>query len=135
MGYVHLEPEELGLLVAALSVLTIEPAKTLSAKLQKKIDLSLNQRKIAIDEAYLAAAREHHHEDLTCEIDDKALVSKGEDPGAYVMAWVWVDNAQAGICEDCGNPGANDGEGWDGLCGSCADKVEASMTPPEEGYT
>ncbi len=26
------------------------------------------------------------------EVDDNALVSEGEDPGAYVMAWVWVSN-------------------------------------------
>ncbi len=24
------------------------------------------------------------------EIDDGALISEGDDPGAYVMAWVWV---------------------------------------------
>lgn len=32
-----------------------------------------------------------------CEIDDWAVVSKGDDGGAYVMAWVWVTDEQAGI--------------------------------------
>jgi superfamily II RNA helicase len=27
-----------------------------------------------------------------CEVDDNALVSKGDDDGAYVQAWVWVAN-------------------------------------------
>jgi hypothetical protein len=31
------------------------------------------------------------------EIDDNAIVSKGEDAGAYVMGWVWVDDDVAGI--------------------------------------
>lgn len=44
-----------------------------------------------------------------------------EDDGCYVMAWVWVDNEN--ICPECGKAN-NDGEGYDGLCGSCADKTE-----------
>lgn len=28
------------------------------------------------------------------EIDDGAVVSMGDDPGAYVMAWVWVPNEE-----------------------------------------
>lgn len=31
------------------------------------------------------------------EVDDGAIVSRGDDPGAYVMAWLWVDNEKAGI--------------------------------------
>ena len=33
------------------------------------------------------------------EIDDSAVVSKGDDPGAYVMAWLWVSDEDAGIDE------------------------------------
>lgn len=33
--------------------------------------------------------------DLEC--DDGALVSRGDDPGAYVMCWKWIENEQAGI--------------------------------------
>lgn len=42
--------------------------------------------------------------DGECEIDDHAVVS-GSEEGAYVMAWVWVSNADAGIefakCANC----------------------------------
>ena len=27
---------------------------------------------------------------LDCEIDDTAIVSEGEENGAYVQAWLWV---------------------------------------------
>ena len=46
-----------------------------------------------IAEAYRDHASEHLTDDGAVEIDDNALVSIGNDPGAYVMAWVWVDNA------------------------------------------
>lgn len=31
------------------------------------------------------------HKDGECEVDDGAAVSEGNDNGAYVQAWVWVD--------------------------------------------
>jgi hypothetical protein len=37
-----------------------------------------------------------------CEIDDDAMVSRSDDPGAYVQAWVWVPNS------DILQPDAND---------------------------
>ncbi len=40
---------------------------------------------------YRAAARAHHR-DGQLEIDAGAVVSKGDDPGAYVMAWLWIDD-------------------------------------------
>lgn len=39
-------------------------------------------------------------DDGVCEIDSQgpvAIVSKGEDAGAYVLAWVWVGDEDAGI--------------------------------------
>lgn len=38
----------------------------------------------------VAKAKEQYVRDGECEIDDDAVVSPGDDPGAYVMAWVWV---------------------------------------------
>jgi hypothetical protein len=32
--------------------------------------------------------------DGVLEIDDGAIVSMGDDPGAYVMAWLWVSNGE-----------------------------------------
>lgn len=39
-----------------------------------------------------------------CEIDTQGImgstiVSEGSDPGAYVLAWVWVDNETAGVVD------------------------------------
>ena len=42
---------------------------------------------------YRAAARRHHR-DGELEIDPGAVVSKGDDPGAYVMAWLWIDDSE-----------------------------------------
>ena len=65
-----------------------------------------------IAEAYRDYASEHLTEDGAVEIDDNALVSLGDDPGAYIMAWVWVDNAdlpeEFRIAEEDGG-GATDG--------------------------
>lgn len=35
------------------------------------------------------------------EIDENAIVSRGSDPGAYVMAWIWISDRDAEI-EDYG---------------------------------
>ena len=103
------------------------------------------------DEKYRAAARDEYEHEGDCEIDDGAPVSKGGDPGAYVQAWVWVSNSEAGIvsdgeaedavddteedddkCRQCGDRYAHDGDGWDGLCPSCADKAEAAEAAGED---
>jgi hypothetical protein len=40
------------------------------------------------DQEIIASAREQYGSD-DCEIDDNAVVSRGDD-GAFVQAWVWV---------------------------------------------
>lgn len=42
------------------------------------------------DEEYVTAARAQYQKDGEIEVDDGAKVSRGDDPGAYVQAWVWV---------------------------------------------
>ena len=74
--------------------------------------------------AYRKAAKALHEDEGEVEIDDGAMVSEGDDDGAYVAAWVWVNKLDAGICTKCGAVNADNGEGWDGLCGNCADKEE-----------
>lgn len=54
------------------------------------------------DNAYRRAAFNDHGDD-ECEIDDDAVVSVG-DGGAFVMAWLWITDDEAGI----------DGEGNEG---------------------
>ena len=50
---------------------------------------------------YRAAAKRRWGDEGFVEIDDNAKVSRADDPdaepGAYVQAWVWVDDAEAGI--------------------------------------
>ena len=46
-----------------------------------------------LDEAYRAAATQRWHREGEIEIDSNAVVSKGDDPGAYVAAWVWVPDS------------------------------------------
>jgi hypothetical protein len=41
---------------------------------------------------YLVYAQENMRRDGATEIDDEAVVSHSDDGGAYVMAWVWVDD-------------------------------------------
>lgn len=50
--------------------------------------------------AYVSAAVTYYHEEGALEFDDTAIVSEGEDPGAYVMCWRWVTNEQAGVDEE-----------------------------------
>ena len=82
--------------------------------------------------AYREAAIDQYGNEGEVEIDDDAIVSLGDDDGAYVEAWVWVNKEEAGICRECGEPNANNGEGFDGLCGNCANKTEGP--DPEDLY-
>jgi hypothetical protein len=43
---------------------------------------------------YRAAAE---RQDGELEVDPDAVVSMGDDPGAYVMSWQWVTDEDAGI--------------------------------------
>ena len=44
------------------------------------------------DERLIELARAVWAKDGEIEIDDNAVVSRGDDPGAYVAAWVWVSD-------------------------------------------
>jgi hypothetical protein len=44
------------------------------------------------DAQYREAAHRLHHADGEVEIDENAKLSRGDDPGCYVEAWVWVPN-------------------------------------------
>ena len=75
-GYTQkkLEPEEIDSLVDRLKTCRSEQVQPIA-------------------EAYRDYASANLTDDGAVEIDADALVSIGDDPGAYVMAWVWVDNA------------------------------------------
>jgi len=42
-------------------------------------------------------------------------------PGAMILSD--YPDPDLSKCRECGEPN-DDGEGWDGLCGNCADKAE-----------
>ena len=42
------------------------------------------------DKWFRARAKELYYRDGEIEIDSNAIISRGDDPGAYVAAWVWV---------------------------------------------
>lgn len=48
------------------------------------------------DRRYITTAQEKSREG-ELEVDDCAVVRKGGDEGAYVMAWFWVCDSDAGI--------------------------------------
>ena len=50
-------------------------------------------KKRPTNKEYREAARRRYGRDGQCEIDENAKVSRGDDPGAYVQAWVWVYNS------------------------------------------
>jgi hypothetical protein len=85
-----------------------------------------------LDEAFREAATNEYADEGRIEIDSDAVVSHGDDDGAYVAVWVWVDRSDVPLCA-CGARN-DDGEGFNGMCGSCADKAEEaeeSGTTPE----
>lgn len=74
------------------------------------------------DDKEIARARDQYafgSDDV--KIDDGALTSQADD-GTWVQAWVWLPDDQ-NACRECGEPNDN-GEGFDGLCGNCADRAE-----------
>lgn len=53
-------------------------------------------------EAIITLAFEEHHQDGEVEIDltdDEKDISEGDDNGAYVRAWVWVDFSDTKWCK------------------------------------
>lgn len=47
--------------------------------------------RVARLEAIIEMASKKYEREGTLEIDDNTVVSEGDDNGAYVQAWVWVD--------------------------------------------
>ncbi|ARJ65971.1 hypothetical protein WV31_10060 [Magnetospirillum sp. ME-1] len=82
------------------------------------------------DSPYIAYAQSNLAKGGELEIDDTTVVSHGGDAGAYVHAWVWVSDDDAGIehCSECGVILPEAGDGEDGLCAECADKRENETT-------
>lgn len=95
--------------------------------------LSANVAEPQFADKFRAVAKEKHHDEGSIEIDDAAIVSRGDDDGCYVQAWIWVSDDDASIgnaCDHCYEVYPSAGDGYDGLCPSCAD--EAELTRAED---
>jgi hypothetical protein len=66
---------------------SMRKAAALAEKSIKKVDAPRSKRQIKL----FLLAKDQWHKDGECEFDDDAVVSTSKE-GAYVQAWVWVDN-------------------------------------------
>lgn len=68
--------------------------------------LSLFGPETSDEREYVREARLLYAREGSVEIDDQTVVSMGDDMGAYVMAWVWVDDISiwAGEVDSDGEP-------------------------------
>ena len=76
-----------------------------------------------IKAAYRAQAQTQRTDEL--EINDDARVTLTED-GAWVAARIWVYRFDIDLCrtETCKTLVTDGGDGWDGYCEKCADRIE-----------
>lgn len=134
--WINLQPDQLLLIQETLAVsLLMDGDTSKELALMTFIDDWKKNARSDLHKRYFQAAVEAYHRDgeteVTEEGDDTVMVSPSDDGGAYVMAWVWVSDDEADICPECGDfPGSDTygtvGDGFDGLCPSCADKAEES---------
>lgn len=125
--WIHFDESELALVKDALRYAIQNNragAMTLLDHIEEKVSI------FDADDPYRAAAQEKATDEL--EIDDDAIVSEGGDPGAWVHAWIWITDGEAGVdrdeetCDECNAPLDEAGDGYDGKCADCADKAEAN---------
>lgn len=57
------------------------------------------------DDVLRQLAKDTYHDEGSVEVDDNAPLSHGDDGGAYVQAWVWVDAADL---DEAHQPGAGE---------------------------
>ncbi len=70
----------------------------IAAIIEERIQQDTQDAKV--DARYREAARAVYQVDGELEFDPTAVVSKGEDAGAYVMGWQWVADEEIGIESD-----------------------------------
>lgn len=88
--WVQLNEKEMRTVLAALRV-------TNNAELAKSIEKSVEDPENA--QLYRSAIDDKLGRDGEIEFDDDAVVSKGDDAGAYVQGWLWISDEDAGIEE------------------------------------
>jgi hypothetical protein len=82
-------------LTGIISILRNVGATTIADNLQSVMDKDLETSEL--DGLYFGAAKSIYESEGDLEFDDDAVVSKGEDEGAYVMCWKWITDGEAGV--------------------------------------
>lgn len=85
--WINLDDKEVEVVLHALS------SEKKTKPVAERIKEMVADRKNATYEKYRSAVEASDNLD----VDGDAVVSKGDDPGAYVMCWTWVSDTQAGI--------------------------------------
>lgn len=91
--------DEMGLILELISRQPILPLTQQKAilNLQRRVTEHVAQLTDPRCEAYRHAADERWAREGEIEVDESAVVSEGDDNGAYVQAWVWVYTHEAGL--------------------------------------
>lgn len=84
MAWIQLTTDELKILCEG--VIFTPGTEALQAKILAKMYPSDPE----LDKEFLETARNNHGSKGGLEFDDEAVVSYGDDNGAYVMGWQWV---------------------------------------------
>jgi hypothetical protein len=79
------------------------------------------------DDQIRQAARIISEEEGILEIDDDATISRGEDPGCYVQAWIWVNYED--VAGRLGLPDPDDNPLDDGLPEMNSEDTHADNSP------
>lgn len=82
------------------------------------------------DAQFVEVANLRYGNDGDLEFDDGALVSRGDDDGAYVHCWKWVYDSEVRvklklpipICRECGESLMHDPDGSDGVVVHCTEE-------------
>lgn len=115
--WINLDEAELGLIKTALNKAFPKSAAPTITKIDERVAAAAEAG------GWADKARETYGRDGEIEVDEGAVVSHGEDPGAYVMAWLWVTEDEMGISAECEGCSERHPTGVleDGFCPSCAD--------------
>lgn len=92
--WIQLEPEAF----ENLAILA-ESAKLSDVAMRIRHSLLQQRQTPNLLEAYRREARTRFSREGLLEIDDDAAVSQGDDAGAYVMAWHWIESPESARSE------------------------------------
>jgi hypothetical protein len=86
MAWVQLTEEQMLLIVDRLAHIDTPEVTAVIAKMNAR----LKPADPVLDQDFLEAARKNHGSEGGLEFDYEAVVSYGDDDGAYVMGWKWI---------------------------------------------